>query len=104
MRLEITEEDIKRGSRSSPENCPLAFAFARAFPSARDVKVHNGKVEFDWKGVKMESKLDRQLSEKIAEYDKTGHMEPTIFSSVHVPIGMLNSHPDFNYEPEVTRP
>lgn len=75
MRIEVTEEDIRKGVRLDCYECPVALAISRATESDAHVE---GDVMLDGNRRRV-FVLPDEVTRRIRVYDFVGEMEPFSF-------------------------
>lgn len=75
IRVSVSQDDIKRGSRCAMYTCPVAIALSRNFPDV-GVSVHSDQV---WINGKRIAYLPNWVAKRIDNYDNGRVMNPFEF-------------------------
>jgi hypothetical protein len=82
MRLRITQRDIKRGTRSRADTCPIALALKREFPKLAPrvlpyrVYVYQFNDPLHTKTLKYAAILSKRAQKFIEDFDENRKVQP----------------------------
>lgn len=77
MRIEITEEHVRRGQPGTRSGCPVALGVAQVLPGALVTIYRINYVTPA--GRKLSANLPRDVTKRLMNYDRTGVMAPFAF-------------------------
>ncbi len=90
VRIDVTAEDIARGSRCVATGCPVALAFHRQLPKENVAVVATTLAYYGPHDSRLPLRFPPATADRIREFDRGNGMEPFSFD---VEIDLIDDHP-----------